>query len=358
MADELLIYGSYGYTGRLIARRAVEEGLGPVLAGRRSEPVEALATDLGLDHRVFSLEHPRVVERTVADVDAVLNCAGPFGATATPLLSACLEVGTDYLDLAGAVDVLEDVAARDAEADAADVTALPAVGFDVVATDCLAAQLHDEALDATHLTLAMDGLGTFSPGTLKSIVEGMKRPGVVRADGRLRDVPMAWKVREFDFGSGPKPAVTVPWGDVSTAYYSTGISNIVTYATVPAYAAQTMRRTRPLAPLLGTGPVQAVLKRLIDVAVTGPSAAERARSETRVFGEVVDESGTRTAARLRTPDTYDVTAVTAVEAARRTLAGEVENGFQTPASAFGPEFVLAFDGVRREDVTGRVPGEA
>jgi short subunit dehydrogenase-like uncharacterized protein len=358
MAGELLIYGSYGYAGRLSARRAVREGLTPVLAGRRVEPVERLATGLGLDHRVFSLEHSSVVARQVRDVDAVLNCAGPFSATTPPLLTACLEEGTDYLAIAGNVDVLEDVAARDAEATAADVTALPGVGFNVVATDCLAGQLHDEDLDATHLTLAIDGLGTFSPGTVKSIVEHMKRPGVVRQQGRLRDVPMAWKSRTFDFGDDSKEAVTVPWGDVSTAYYTTGIPNIETYAAVPSYAASLMERTRPVAPVLGTKPVQAVLKRLVDVAVSGPSATERARSKSRIYGHVVDDDGNQVSARLRTPDTYDVTAATAVEAAGRVLDVDVEAGFQTPASAFGPEFIYAFDGVRREESQTRVRVEA
>ena len=349
MDDELLIYGSYGYAGALIANAAVEEGLSPVLAGRRAEKLERQATDLGLDHRVFSLEHPEIVEREVADAGAVLNCAGPFSATADPLLSACLEAGTDYLDIAGRIEVLEAIAARDRDAERADVTLLPGVGFDVVPTDCLAAHLESRLPSATHLTLAIDGLGTFSPGTLKSIVDGLSQSGMVREDGVLRTVPAAWGTRRVDFGEGPKPAVTVPWGDISTAYYSTGIPNIETYTTVPAVALGVMRRTRPLVPLLGTRPAQAVLTRLIDATVSGPTAEERAQSSTRVWGEVVDDDGNRAAARLRTPDTYDLTARTAVEAARRTLAGEVGAGFQTPASAFGPDFPLAFDGVERED---------
>jgi short subunit dehydrogenase-like uncharacterized protein len=45
-----LIYGANGFTGELIAREAVARGLRPILAGRRGEPVEALASELGLPH--------------------------------------------------------------------------------------------------------------------------------------------------------------------------------------------------------------------------------------------------------------------------------------------------------------------
>jgi short subunit dehydrogenase-like uncharacterized protein len=135
MTDELLIYGAYGYTGALVAETAVENGLSPVLAGRTARKVERQATDLGLDHRVFSLQHPEVVERQVEEFSAVLNCAGPFSETAEPMYSACLRAGTDYLDITGEADVLEAIAERDRDAEEADVTLLPAVGFDVVSTD-------------------------------------------------------------------------------------------------------------------------------------------------------------------------------------------------------------------------------
>ena len=354
MGDELLIYGSYGYTGALIAQTAVEEGLLPVLAGRTAEKVERQATDLGLDHRVFSLEHSEVVERHLGDFDAVLNCAGPFSRTAEPTYSACLRTGTDYLDIAGRIEVLEAIADRDRDAEEAGVTLLPAVGFDVVPTDCLAGYLHTQLESATSLTLAIDGLGTFSPGTAKSIAEGLSTPGAVRQDGRIRTIPAAWRTRRIDFGQGPKPAVTVPWGDVSTAYYTTGTPNVETYASVPEYVPPVLRGTRPLAPLLASRSVQSALKALADAVISGPTAEERAQSVSRILGEVEDDEGNRAAARMRTPDTYDVTAHTAVEAARRVLTGEVNAGFQTPASAFGPDFPLEFEGVEREDVTDAI----
>ncbi|MFB6131312.1 MAG: trans-acting enoyl reductase family protein [Salinigranum sp.] len=360
MTDGLLIYGSYGYTGSLVANAAVEAGMSPILAGRDAEAVERQATDLGLDHRVFSLEHPAVIDDRVGDVSVVLNCAGPFAATAAPLSSACLRSGTDYLDIAGEIDVLEAAAERDRDAEKAGVVLLPAVGFDVVPTDCLASHLESRLRSATRLTIALDGLGTFSAGTVKSIVDELSRSGAVRQDGEIRTVPAAWKSRRFDFGDGPKVGVTVPWGDVATAYYTTGIGNVETYATVPRYAVGAMRRLRPLAAVLGSDPVRWALKELAEAAVSGPTATQRARSTTRVWGEVRDDDGGRAVARLRTPDTYDVTAQTAVEAARRTLDGEVSPGFQTPASAFGADFVTEFEGVELVDVTAEpaVPASA
>ena len=348
--DELLIYGSYGYTGALITEQAAAAGLSPTLAGRRAERVERQATDLGLDHRVFSLEHPRIVEREVGEFDAVLNCAGPFSSTAEPLYSACIEAGTDYLDITGEIDVLEEIAGRGGDAEEAGVTLLPAVGFDVVPTDCLAAHLAEQISEPTRLTLALDGLGTFSSGTLQSIVEGFGRSGAIRENGAIRNVPAAWRTRRFDFGEGSKPAVTVPWGDVATAHRATDIPNIEVYAAVPERVPAIMRRTRSLAPLLGSKPLRTGLQAIIDATVSGPTAEERARSTTRIRGEVENDDGDRAVSRLRTPDTYDVTARTAVAAAERVLDGEVEDGFRTPASAFGPDFITEFDGVEREDL--------
>ncbi|WP_256685801.1 saccharopine dehydrogenase family protein [Halococcus qingdaonensis] len=352
MGDDLLIYGSYGYTGALITETVTEAGLEPTLAGRRAEPVERQATDRGLDHRVFSLDHPTVVESHIGEFDAVLNCAGPFSATADPLVAACIESETDYLDITGEITAFEATAERDRDAEKADVTLLPGVGFDVVPTDCLAAYLHTKHSAGDRLSLAIDGLGTFSPGTLKSVIEGLSEGGAARIDGAIESVPPAWKVRDIDLGGGASTAVTIPWGDVSTAYYTTGIPNVETYATVPNYAATMMRKTGPLTPLLGTSPIRRALKGIVDATVSGPTADERARSTTRIWGEV-EGDGERVAARLRTPDTYEFTARTATEIARRVCEDDVESGFQTPASAFGPEFVLEFDGVEREDVGGR-----
>lgn len=344
MDGQVLIYGAYGYTGSLIVDHAVEQDLSPVLAGRRTEPLEELATEHDLPYRAFSLEHPHVVESQVADVDIVLNCAGPFSDTAPVLLDACLDAETDYLDIAGRITVLEAIAERDAEIADVGVAAVPAVGFDAVPTDCLAALLADRVDSPQALTLALDGLQTFSPGTLKSIIENLDQPGAVREDGVVRDVPLAWKTRAFDFGVAEKTGVTVPWGTISTAYYSTGIGDIETYATLPDIALKGLRLRNTMTPLFGSATFKRVLSAGVDRFVSGPTPDERARSTARIWG-MVEGADDSAIARLTTPDTYDLTAATAVESVRRVLADDVGSGFHTPVTAFGANYVTEFDGV-------------
>jgi short subunit dehydrogenase-like uncharacterized protein len=226
-----LIYGANGYTGELIAREAVRRGQRPVVAGRNGEAVRGLASELGLEHRVFSLDDPRAVDERLKGMTAVLHCAGPFVHTFRPIADACLRAKANYLDVTGEVDVFERLAARDAEARAAGVMLLPGVGFDVVPTDCLAAHLKRRLPSATRLLLAFHSVGGLSRGTATTMIENLHRGGLIRRNGVLTPVPAAWRTRKVDFGRGPRTVVSIPWGDVSTAYRSTGIPNIEVYTT-------------------------------------------------------------------------------------------------------------------------------
>ncbi|SIS06362.1 saccharopine dehydrogenase family protein [Natronorubrum thiooxidans] len=351
--DSLLIYGSYGYTGRLIAREAVSRGGSPVVAGRRRSAVTRQADALGVEGRTFALSDN--IEAQLQGFDAVLNCAGPFVQTVDPLVDACLETGTDYLDITGECRVFERLRQRDGAARDADVTLLPGVGFEVVPSDCLAGFLHEQLPSATDLSLGVKGNGPLSRGTARTFVEQLGNDGVVRRNGRLIKVPAAFRTREIDFGTGPEHAVTVPWGDVVTAGHSTGIDSIVVYAAVPPWATRAMTAVDSLGWLLERGPVETLLKRLIDARVDGPSARERARDTAVVWGEAVDDStDRRVRARVRTPNPYALTAEAAVSAAERVFDGRdhtrspVPAGFQTPSSAFSPEFVLELEGTTRE----------
>ncbi|PSQ16023.1 saccharopine dehydrogenase [Halobacteriales archaeon QS_8_69_73] len=335
----LLVYGAYGYTGELIVETAVDRGLETAVAGRDDLRVEHLAERLGCPGRAFAVD---AAASRLDDVDVLLNCAGPFVDTAEPLVDACIETGVDYLDIAGELSVFEALAERDREAERAGVCLLPGVGFDVVPTDCLAGHLHDRHPAATTLRLGFDVDGGVSGGTLASALEHAGAGGRVRRDGEVVEVPLAHRSRYVDFGRGERNAVTVPWGDVSTAYYTTGIENVEVYTAIPEGVERALRLARPLLPLLGAEPVGRVLRSVAGAAV-GPSAAEREAGVGYVWGEATD--GERTVVtRLRTPEPYALTVDAATTAAERVLAGD-RTGFETPAAAFTPEFALELDGI-------------
>ena len=108
-----MIYGANGYTGELIAREARQRGLLPILAGRNADAMRELATQLGLPWRVFALDRMEDVHAGLRGVGLVLHCAGPFSATAAPMLEACLEAKAHYLDITGEIDVFAHCHAQD-----------------------------------------------------------------------------------------------------------------------------------------------------------------------------------------------------------------------------------------------------
>jgi len=343
-----MIYGANGYTGRLIAGRAVAQGRKPILAGRDASKVEAVAKELDCSFRVFPLASAGVTAKHLDGLSAVLHCAGPFSRTAEPMMGACLLAGVDYLDITGEWDVIELAAQQHDVAVAAGVSILPAVGFDVVPTDCLAAQLAGALPAAVELELAFTVGSSISPGTASTMLASLGRGGRVRKDGHIIRVPTAWKTRQLRFPSGDRQAVTIPWGDVSSAFHTTRIPNIQVYAATTTKQIRALRRWRWLLPMTQFAPIQWLGRQWIKRHIGGPSDSERAAGYAEFWGRVTDGEGRIAEATLVTPEGYSLTVQTALEIVRRTLAGEVDPGFSTPAQAFGGEFIEQFDGVQFE----------
>ena len=346
---DLLVYGATGYTGRLIAEHAVERGLSPVLAGRSADLVQPLAERLGLQHRVFGLGGGLVAQ--LQGISAVVHAAGPFSATSRPMAEACLAAGVHYCDITGEIGVFEDLAASDARAKAAGIVLMPGVGFDVVPSDCLAAHVAGLLPDATSLTLSIGGLTRPSRGTAKTMVEAIAQGTSVRTNGcivRAKGTPRG----TADFGAGPHATIGVSWGDVSTAWHSTGIPDIAVFFEADPSMKKAASLPAFVKSALGAGVAQRFLKAQIDKRLPpGPTPEQRARGRAVVVATARNAAGKTVTSRLTTPDPYTLTALTAVEIARRLAGGEVTAGFQTPSRAFGAEFISGFDGVTREDLS-------
>jgi saccharopine dehydrogenase (NAD+, L-lysine-forming) len=336
-----LLYGANGYTGTLVARLAVARGERPVLAGRSAARVAALAGELGLEHRAFGLDDPDAIRNGLDGVTAVAHCAGPFSATAGPMARACINAGRHYLDVTGEIDVFEELHGLSDRARAAGSVLLPGAGFDVVPTDCVAALLARALPGADRLDLAFLAGGGPSPGTARTAVDGMGQGGRARVDGAIVPVPPGWRTIRAGFPGGPRTVASVPWGDVSTAWYSTGIGTITTYTAVPA-AVLRASQALGLHRLLGLGAVQRVGQALAGRLVPGPSDERRARTRAEVWGRASNGDQVVEAA-LTGPNAYDLTADSVVRAITR--LGSVRPGTHTPSTAFGPRYVTELDGV-------------
>jgi short subunit dehydrogenase-like uncharacterized protein len=332
-----IIYGANGYTGALIAREAVRRGLTPILAGRDAAGVGGMATELGLAHRVFSVE-----AANLSGAALVLHCAGPFSTTGAPMMDACLRGGVHYLDITGEIDVFEQAWTRDAGARSAGVVLCPGVGFDVIPTDCVAASLKLALPDAMRLALGFETRSGVSPGTAKTSVEALAMGSRVRRGGRIVRLPQPL-VRRIDFGNGERTAMTIGWGDVSTAFHSTGISDIEVYGAVPDLVARAARLGGRVHWLLGLAPVQALLKRAAG-GIAGPDAATRLRDVTCVWGEAENAAGARRTAQLRTANVYDVTVHGALAVAAFVLGRDGPGGTFTPSLLMGPDLVERLPG--------------
>jgi short subunit dehydrogenase-like uncharacterized protein len=350
MTGPWLLYGANGYTGELVARLAARLGHRPILAGRSADGVCTLAEELRLERRLFSLEVPPLIDEALHGMNLVLHCAGPFARTSRAMADACLRTRTHYLDVTGEVAVFEALAARDAEARAAGVMLLPGCGFDVVPSDCLAVHLKGRLPGARRLALACAGSGRVSRGTATTAIEGHGHGGLVRRGGALTPVPPAWKARRIDFGEGERPAITIPLADLSSAWHSTGIPDIELYFAASTGLRALALASRYLGPVLGSAAVRRFLTARVRAGAPGPTEEERRRGRAFVWGEVEDAEGRRAVSRLATPDGYTFTARAALAVVARVLAGQAPAGFQTPARAYGPDFVLSIAGVTRTDL--------
>lgn len=339
-----LLYGANGYTGELIAREAARLGLRPILAGRSAEKIKALAAELGCPSAVFRLEDHTSTLSSLEGVAAVLNCAGPFAATAAPMMQACMASHAHYFDITGEIDVFERAHALDGQAQRAGCVLCPGVGFDVVPTDCVAATLKAALPNATHLVLGFDGASGMSRGTGKTMVESLHAGTRVRRNGRIESLPLGEPTRRIDFGNGERLGVAVSWGDVSTAFHTTGIGNIEVYRAITEPQLERLRGMNRWRGLARFKAVQYFMKRPFSRRAPGPSATERASNPMFVWGEVTNAQGVRKTARVRTANGYQATVYAALGIVHDTLEGAPAPGFKTPSMLAGADYVSQLPG--------------
>jgi len=348
-SNTFLLYGAYGYTGELIARYATQYGLSPILAGRRAAALAPLAAQLGLPYVAIDLDDTPALLAALRQVKVVVNAAGPYNFTAKQMVEACLQTGTHYVDLNGDLDIFEKIRQYDAMAKQAGVMLLPGAGFDVVPTDCLALFLKNRLPDAVDLKLAFTIRGSgLSHGTAVNTVQKLGEPGAARINGRIVSEPVGKKAMWVSFGGKPILVLSLPWGDVATAGYSTGIPNIRAYTNMPMIAYWLLKVQVLFNWLLRNPIVRSLIKRKIDRGPAGPGDVMRTQATSYMWGRATNANGQTVTARQRTPEAYDLTAYACLLITQKILQGNFTAGYQTPAMAYGENLVMELPRVQRE----------
>jgi len=348
-----ILYGAYGYTGSLIAQFAAEQKIPLTLAGRNEAKTKEVATRFGFDYCVFDLEDVDAIRVKIKSFDAVLHTAGPFIHTAKNMMEACIAEKVHYLDITGEIPVFERAASLGSRAEKAGIILIPGTGFDVVPTDCMAVYLSQKLPDATHLKLAFATFGgRVSHGTAMTAIENLGMPGAVRQEGRIVPVPSGNKTLTIPFGANRERfCMSIPWGDVSTAFYSTGIPNIETYMGIKEQDHKMMVFAQKyLGFLLRSKLVKAIAKNRINQMPAGPSDEERIKGRVGVWGEVSNANGIVKSARIEVPEGYTLTAMSSLHILQNVMNGNYKPGFQTPAGLYGAKLITDICGSVFEDL--------
>ncbi|MBA2498377.1 MAG: saccharopine dehydrogenase NADP-binding domain-containing protein [Chitinophagaceae bacterium] len=349
-SSTFLLYGANGYTGRLITDLAVAYGLRPVLAGRNEKSIRQMADKYSLDHRIFDLSENSKLIDALNEVPLVLNAAGPFRYTAEQVTEACLHTKTHYIDITGEIEVFEMIKLKGPAAKQAGILLLPGAGFDVVPTDCMALWLKQQLPMATKLQLAFASAGSgVSHGTAHTMIEGLGMGGAVRKNGKIISKPLGHKGMWVDFGPKKLFVMSIPWGDVSTAYDTTGIPDIVAFTSVPINIYRSLKFQSLFNWILKTKLIKDLARNKINSGPAGPSAEKRKSSVSYIWGKAEDANGNIVTGRMVTPDGYTLTAHSSLIITKKILNNNLGIGYHTPAGLYGADLVLEVPGTQRID---------
>lgn len=316
------VFGAYGHTGRFVVAELEERGLVPLLSGRDAKRLGELAeSHPGLEVRQASVGDPASLDRALAGAAAVVNCAGPFAATAAPLVEAALRAGTPYVDVAAEIEANRDTFTHFADgARAAGVPVVPAMAFFGGLGDLLvtAAMGDWTAADEAHIAY---GLSSWHP------TAGTRAAGAVsreRRDGRR----VRYSRGRLEYRDDALPTLTWSFPEPVGERAVFGEFSMADVVTVPSHL--------PIPEVCTYMSAQAA-REVADPATPAPTAADgRGRSaQTFVVDVVVRSGGVDRRAVASGRDIYAVSAPLAVEAVDRLLTGRARTvGVASAGAAF------------------------
>lgn len=342
---KIIVYGAYGYTGKLISNQLKDKIQDVLLSGKNENKLRTLSDNTGFSFLAIDLQNKKNLTELFSQTEIVINAAGPFINTCCQIIEACIESKSHYIDINGDIKVFEIIKSYGEKATQAGVMILSGAGFDIVPSDCLAVKLKKMMTNPTHLKIAFaTSGGGISHGTALTVLGRIGEKALKREDGKLKQISMGKNSMWVDFGEAKKFTINMSWGDVSTAYTSTGIENIETYMAVKPKIYYFLKLQFIFNWLLRLGIVRNMIKNYIDKNIVGPNEISREKAYSLFYAEIKNSSGHTMSARLKTDEGYNLTAKATVLIAKKVLNNDFKIGYQTPAKAYSENLIFEIEG--------------
>jgi hypothetical protein len=365
MGTEVWILGGTGRSGRAIAAELVSRDIAPVLVGRDAARLAEAARQTPGGPRTLVAGSIDELTRQIRQQQpaVVINTIGPFSTTAPPIVQACLQASSDYLDLANDVAAVSALLALNEAATAAGRTIVTGAGFGVTATESVVVKLTQDQPTPTptptpgRLTparvrvdmvpsLASEAgpVGAALAGTILEGLPGVDGGGRFQGrrykNGRLAPARIGGDVAHLVLPDGSQVTTAgMPLGELIAAQRASGAPDVVA-ASSEAPSAPVIRAIMPLAlALLQIAPVRAfATNRLARVQL---KAHDRPREHSYGHAVIQWPDGTTREGWLQLGDAQAFTGAVPAEIARRLLAGQGRPGAHTPAALFGSSLAEA-----------------
>jgi hypothetical protein len=342
MSGRIVVFGATGYTGGLIAERLVAAGQRPILAGRDTGRLAAVAERLGADLEVKRADAHRsnAVYDLVGAGDVLIATVGPFAKWGAVAVRAAAAAGATYLDSTGESTFIRRVFEEfDAPAQASGAKLLTAMGYDYVPgalAGGLALQEAGEA--ATRVDVAYFVLGSTrdfaTAGTKESAIGVTLDPSFAFRDGQIVTERGAARVRRF----GDRQGFTIGGAEHFTLPSAfPQLRDVDTYLGVFGPLSHGVQAVSLATSLVTKVPgSREVLRRAGErLAALAPErvSGSDTTSQSMAVAVASDERGRELAqVTVKGPDVYDFTATFMAWAAQQEIEG---TGALSPVLAFG-----------------------
>lgn len=141
-------------------------------------------------------------------------------------------------------------------------------------------------------------------------------------------------------------AINITWGDVVTAWYSTGINNIEVYLPLSPKKIKRLKHLQPLLTLLKLPGLPSLIGTLVDYVVKGPSQYSLEHDRCTLWGEVQNAHGDRREATFETPNGYQLTiSIATIYIDWLLRQSNIKSGYLTPTQCFPAELFFSMPGV-------------